>query len=110
MASGQHGGVELGVDDGVAPFVLNDQGWPQPVVTKATTTFPINGFGDAAFVFAVDNFFQPGNAMSVTVFAQLNSDPTPTHLVRDSGSRTGTEKGVENQVARIASNCKQTMD
>jgi len=40
--------------------------------------------------------------MCVAMLTQLDADPATPHLVSDSGSRAGTKKGVEDEIARLS--------
>ena len=94
-------GLEVGVDDLVAPLVSLDEGGGQLVVAEAAAALPIDSLGDAAGVFAVDYFLEAGHAMSVAVVAKFDADPAAAHLVGDGGSRAGAEEGVEDKVAGV---------
>ena len=71
------------------------------VVTEAAATLPVNGFSDAAFVCAVDDFLEAGDDVGVTMFAEFDLNPAATHLVGDCACSAGTCEGVEDEIVGI---------
>jgi len=61
---GEHFGVVGFVDDPVAPFVLFEEGRSEVIIAEAAAAFPFSDFGDAAFIFAVDDFLKARDDVS----------------------------------------------
>ncbi len=62
---------------------------------------PTDGLADSALVGAVDDLLQARDDVRMAVFAQLDHDPAPAHLVRDSAGGAGAGKGVEDEIAGV---------
>ena len=67
---------------------------------KAATAFPLYCLADAA-LFTIDHLLQAWQAVGGRVFAHLDTDPAPAHLVCYCGRGAGTEEAVEDEVAGI---------
>ena len=92
---GKHGGVVGLIDDPVPPFVLFEQGGGEMVVTEAAAALPVDGFSDAAFVYAIDDFLEAGDNVGVAMFAEFDLYPAATHFVGDCACSAGASEGVE---------------
>ena len=101
---GQHCGVVFLADDPIAPLVFLEQGWCNAVIAESAAALPVNGLGNAALIFAVDDFPQARNDVGVAVFSQLHHDPSAAHLVSYSSGCAGTSEGIEDEVARRRTN------
>ena len=91
---GEHGRVVAAANDPVAPRVLLQERRGEAVVAEASAALPVDRFGDAPFIFAVDDFFEPGDYVGVAVLAEFDHDPTSAHLMGDSAGGAGTGEGV----------------
>lgn len=69
---GQHGRVVVAVDDPIAPAVFFQEGWGKVIVAEPAATFPVDGLADAPLVFAVDDLFQAGDDVGMTMLPQLD--------------------------------------
>src|ERR1035437_8138721 len=78
---GQHGRVVLLADDEVVEAILFKQCWSDVVVAETAAALPLNGIGDAAFVFTVNDLLHARNDVCMAMLAQLNHDPAAAHLV-----------------------------
>jgi hypothetical protein len=48
--------------------------------------------------------------MGVAMLPQLDSNPAAAHLVSNSGRRSGTKKGVEDKIAGVSGEIKNTLN
>ncbi len=98
---GEMRGVVLGIDDRVAPAVIDDQAGRKLVVAETAAALPIHCLADAALVFTVDDLLQARNDMSVAVVSQFDHDPAAAHFVRDCAGGAGTGEGVKDEVVGV---------
>lgn len=98
---GEHFGVVGFVDDPVIPFVFLQERGGEVVVAKAAAALPVNGFGNAAGVFAIDDFLESGDDVGVAVVAEFDHDPAAVHFVGHGSGSAGACEGVENEITRI---------
>ena len=64
---------------------------------------PADRLRDTAHVRAVDHTIESYLRVGVGVVAELDTDPTTTHLVGDRRRRAGAEEGIEDEVAGLRS-------
>jgi hypothetical protein len=83
--------------------------WARLVVTEAAT-LPVDGFGDTAFVCAVDDFLEAGDDVGVAMFAQFDLYPAATYFVGDCACGAGTCEGIEGNIARVGCKFENTLN
>src|SRR5579864_4369875 len=77
----QHRRVVLFADDPVVPMVSLQQRRCKATKPKATTTLPLSAISNPPWVLTIYHLEQTWNDVGVAVFAKLNHDPMPTHLM-----------------------------
>jgi len=107
---GQLRSVVFGIDDRIAPAVVDDQAGRKAVITKTATALPVCTCRDAALVFTVDDLFETRDDVRMAMLAQLDHDPAATHFVGDCAGRAGTGEGIQDEVARVGGECKHSME
>jgi hypothetical protein len=101
---GQRGEAHLGVDAAVGA----EDRRAQAQEAKTAAALPVHRRADAARL-AGDHLLQPGQAVRGGVFAHLDADPAPAHLVRDSGRGAGAEEAVEDEVVGVGGELKHSL-
>jgi len=65
------------------------------MVVAESAALPVDGFGNAAFIFSVDDLLHARNDVRVAVIAKLNHDPATTYLLGDCAGSSGTGERVK---------------
>ncbi len=100
----QHGSVVGFVDDPVPPLVFFQKRRREAIVAETAPAFPVDRLGNAARIFAVNDFFQTRNDMRVAMLTQLYHDPAAAHLVGDCPGCAGPGERIEDEVAGVGGN------
>src|SRR3989338_678963 len=85
---GQHRRIEFFADNPIIPFVFLKKRGRELVITEPAAAFPTNFFSNASLVFAINYFFESRNNMRMAMFSQLNHNPSTSHFMGDSTSRS----------------------
>jgi hypothetical protein len=97
---GQLRGVVLGIDDRVAPAVVDDQAGREPVIAESRRRLASSRPAVMPpCVLAVDDLLQARNDVRMAMLAQLHHDPAAAHFVGHGAGGAGAGEGVEDEVA-----------
>ena len=81
----------------------------QLVVTETASALPLHRLGDSALL-AVHHLLHPNRAMRLRVFAHLDANPPPPHLVRNRRCRPAAQERIQHQVALVRRNLQNALD
>src|SRR5258708_37087531 len=95
----EHYGVVILIDNPVAPLVLFQKRWRQPVITKPAAALPIDCLADSTLIGSVYHLPQARNDVRVNVLAQLDHDPASAHLLRNGAGCAGASQRIKHPIS-----------
>ena len=106
----QHIGVIVLVDDIFVKGVFVNERRCDLIEAVPSAALPVLRLGNAAGVLPSNDLIHAHFAMGIGVIAHFHANPMPPHFLCDGSGSTGTEKGIENQIAGIGGNMDDALN
>jgi hypothetical protein len=79
-------------------------------VTKASSAFPAKSLTNSALIFSVDDLLKTRDNVSVSMFSELNHEPSTTHLLGDGPCSAGPGKRIKDYITLFGGYMENSLD